>query len=58
MKMYKNEPAECAAKNNDQRSYEVPAVIYEGTITTRAGSPVGGGGEEGVDPADLFGTDN
>jgi hypothetical protein len=42
--------------NENQCTYEVPAIIYEGTITTRAGSPTGGGdGGAGVDPADLFG---
>ena len=38
--------------------YEQPAIIYDGSITTRAGSPLGGGdgnGADGVDPADLFG---
>ncbi|MBE2220546.1 MAG: hypothetical protein IAF02_03345 [Anaerolineae bacterium] len=39
--------------------YKAPAIIYEGIITTRAGSgPTGdpaGSGESGVDPADLFG---
>lgn len=39
----------------DKQAYEAPTVIYEGTITTRAGSPLGGGGESVVDPADLFG---
>lgn len=43
-------------ENNQSLPYETPAVIYEGVITTRAGSPVGGGdSEKGVDPADLFG---
>ncbi len=41
--------------------YEQPAIIYDGSITTRAGSPLGNGdgsgsnnGADGVDPADLF----
>lgn len=37
--------------------YEAPAVIYDGVISTRAGSPVGspnGAGSDGVDPANLF----
>ena len=37
--------------------YTPPAVIYDGAITTRAGSPPGSGngdGANGVDPADLF----
>lgn len=38
-------------------SYETPAVIYEGFISTRAGSPLGkpSNNPAGVDPADLFG---
>lgn len=50
-------------KNNDHKQiaekvYEVPSVIYEGYITTRAGSPVGNPNtNDGVDPADLFGTE-
>lgn len=39
-----------------KQQYKAPAVIYEGTITTRAGSPAGKG-ENAVDPADLFGND-
>lgn len=36
--------------------YEAPAIIYDGVISTRAGSPIGTGidGTDGVDPADLF----
>ena len=36
--------------------YEQPAVIYDGIISTRAGSPLGGGTDSngGVDPANLF----
>ena len=39
------------------KPYTPPAIIYDGAITTRAGSPLGGGngdGADGVDPADLF----
>ena len=40
----------------DHPLYEVPAVIYEGVITTRAGSPTGSADDSrAVDPADLFG---
>lgn len=47
-----------SVNDDNQRAYEVPAIIYEGTITTRAGSPEGGGdGESSIDPADLFGSD-
>lgn len=43
-------------ENEQPQEYEAPAIIYEGKITTRAGS---GGGCKGkpcdpVDPADLF----
>lgn len=34
--------------------YEAPTIIYEGQITTRAGTPEGSN-QGGVDPADLFG---
>ena len=39
------------------KAYEAPAVIYDGVISTRAGSPLGGGSDnnaDGVDPANLF----
>jgi len=43
---------------NEQYIYETPAIIYEGIITTRAGSGLPGGGDpDSVDPADLFGND-
>lgn len=38
--------------------YEPPAIVYEGTLTTRAGSGPDGLGTDrgkGTDPADLFG---
>lgn len=40
-----------------QNRYEAPAIIFEGFISTRAGSVIGknGEGENGADPADLFG---
>ena len=35
--------------------YEPPQIIYEGQISTRAGSPLGNpNGVDGIDPADLF----
>lgn len=39
-----------------EQVYEAPAVIYDGLISTRAGSPAGdpNNGASGVDPADLF----
>ena len=42
------------------RVYQPPAVIYEGTISTRAGSPIGPispSDDRVVDPVDLFGDD-
>ena len=46
-------------KPNEKSTYEAPAIIYKGIITTRAGSPVGDdpSGAGSVDPADLFGDD-
>ena len=38
--------------------YQSPAIIFYGTITTRAGTPIGLTSDpekSGVDPADLFG---
>ena len=50
-----------AEKEGTQKklAYQSPAIIYEGMITTRAGSPIGfgGDGEDSVDPANLFGND-
>jgi len=49
-----------ANKEPALRVYQSPAVIYEGTISTRAGSPIGPiapSDERGVDPVDLFGDD-
>ncbi len=41
--------------HNEQQVYEAPAIIYEGAIGTRAGSPLGGTtGVDGIDPGDLF----
>lgn len=44
--------------NVEVRAYEAPAVIYEGLISTRAGSPTSvdnGGAGHVIDPSDLFG---
>ncbi len=46
------------SKEQDQRApYVAPAVVYEGTISTRAGSPFNSPEKDGggLDPADLFG---
>jgi len=43
-------------KKLPEKAYEAPAIIYDGVISTRAGSPGGGSDNnaDGVDPADLF----
>ena len=44
------------ARDEKRPAYDAPTIIYEGIISTRAGSPLfGQDGDEGVDPADLFG---
>lgn len=43
-----------------KKVYEVPAIIYEGQITTRAGTvpgPIAGEGADPIDPSGLFGND-
>ena len=41
--------------NHQKRNrYEAPAIIFEGRITTRAGTTLGNPDTD-VDPADLFG---
>lgn len=35
-------------------SYEIPAIVYEGKISTRAGSPTRSGGTDSANPDDLF----
>ncbi len=48
---------ESAQQEERQRlPYEAPAIIYEGELTTRAGSLTPGSGlDYDVDPAKLFG---
>ncbi len=41
---------------DERREYEAPAIIYEGELTTRAGSTPGGIDEHEVDPSKLFGS--
>jgi hypothetical protein len=55
MKSTQPEQTPSNAPKAAKQVYETPTVIYEGTITTRAGTPLGGGDENVVDPADLFG---
>ena len=59
MKIAVHEPQQPTAHRDNQHTYEAPAIIYEGVITTRAGSPLGGDGDGTViDPADLFGNND
>ncbi len=44
-------------KISERAPYETPAVIYEGLISTRAGTTVLNSDDGDVDPADLFGSD-
>lgn len=57
MKMVQ-QPSQTASNYSPKRdqSYQAPAVVYEGVITTRAGSPFGNPDDAGVDPTDLFGS--
>ena len=44
-------------RSTPQKPYNPPAIIYEGQISTRAGSPVGPiapSDSQDVDPIDLF----
>ena len=52
-----NKNQQKSMQQDGKRPYEAPAIIYTGIISTRAGSPLGGGNSDpvGVDPADLFG---
>jgi hypothetical protein len=45
------------AQESEVNVYEAPAVIYEGLLTTRAGSPIPDpdGGLFGASSSDLFG---
>ena len=60
MRLVNKDPQQQTVNLENQGVYEAPAIIYEGIITTRAGTPTGGGStgseESGVDPADLFGS--
>lgn len=43
--------------DSDERApYQPPAIVYEGVIGVRAGTPIAGRGPvPGTDPGDLFG---
>jgi hypothetical protein len=50
--MHTVEPKEV---KTETQPYEPPQIIYEGQISTRAGSPLGNpSGVDGIDPGDLF----
>ena len=52
-----NTLSEQSKQGQTLREYQTPAIIYEGVISTRAGSPVGPiapSDREGTDPIDLF----
>ncbi|MFO7538294.1 MAG: hypothetical protein R6X32_09575 [Chloroflexota bacterium] len=53
-----NQPQSEKQKTQSERlPYEMPAVIHESLITTRAGTPFGNPDDNNaVDPADLFGS--
>ncbi len=42
------------ALSEQRASYEAPAIVYEGLISTRAGSTITTKGEGVADPAGLF----
>ncbi len=52
-------PSDQSKKPETRTRYERPAILYEGQISTRAGSPliIDGRSTDVVDPAELF-TDN
>lgn len=56
MKQFSKPERETPAQE-ERITYEAPAIIYEGKITTRAGTPTTGGNNlsPNIDPADLFG---
>jgi hypothetical protein len=50
-----NQPTQ---KASEEFVYEAPAIVYEGVLSTRAGSPIPpdpGAGLFGADSSDLFG---
>lgn len=42
-------------KVEHEKEYEAPAIVYEGKITTRAGSVPTSDPNDAIDPARLFG---
>lgn len=51
-------PDKTPQDSGDRLPYEAPSIIYEGELTTRAGSPPGDPitGDYEVDPSQLFGS--
>lgn len=50
------QPFEPQKDQNEKRPYAAPQIIYEGQISTRAGSPLSNpSGVNDIDPSDLFG---
>jgi hypothetical protein len=48
-------PENESLQKQERAAYEVPAIIFEGVINTRAGSPLSNpAGMDDIDPADLF----
>lgn len=55
--IFMNTASEQPKQGQTLREYQTPAIIYEGVISTRAGSPVGPIAPtdlENPDPIDLF----
>lgn len=40
MQQFETQPTEVSNNDENVKNYEAPAIIYEGTIGTRAGTPV------------------
>lgn len=50
-------PDKTPQDSSDRLPYEAPSIIYEGELTTRAGTPVEPiTGDSGMDPSKLFGS--
>jgi len=60
MKRKTSAQSEQIQSSTKREPYEAPAIIYEGLITTRSGSPIGSpnNNSDGVDPANIFSGNN
>lgn len=48
-------PESESPQEQEKTIYEAPAIIFEGVVSTRAGSPLGNpAGVDDIDPGDLF----